>query len=154
VQTNGNDLRRRHVGELVGRLGADVGTLVRQELDLARAELAESVEQAKADVTETAKQAGAGAAMFGAAAVAGVLALGALTAAVIIALARVIPADVAAAVVMIAWGLVAAAAALRGRDAVRDARKPQPAQYVPRNTIETLKEDVEWAKTRGRSDAR
>jgi putative superfamily III holin-X len=154
VIRNGSDLRRRHIGELVSRLGTEAGTLVRQEMDLARAELAEGLERAKADLAQTGKQAGAGAAMFGVAGAAGLAALGALTACLVLAVNRVLPADVAALVVAAAWALVAAALALRGRDKVKAARGMEPPKYVPRQTIETFKEDVEWAKTRGRSDAR
>jgi hypothetical protein len=41
---------------------------------------------------------------------------------------------------------VAAVLALRGRDRVKQAVPP-----VPEQTIETVKEDVQWAKTRTRS---
>jgi hypothetical protein len=151
---DGNDLRRRHVGELVSRLGSDAGTLVRLELELARAELAEGLEQAKADLAQTGKQAGAGAAAFGGAGAAALLALGALTACLVLVLQRALPGDAAALVVAVGWGLVAAALALLGRNKVKAARGLEPPKYMPRQTIETVKEDVEWVKTRGRSDTR
>jgi hypothetical protein len=154
VLRNGSDLRRRHIGELVSRLGTEAGTLVSQEMELARAELAEGLEKAKADLAQTGKQAGAGAAMFGAAGAAALCALGALTACFVLALHRVLPADVAAVVVAVAWALVGLVLALRGRDRVQSARGLDPPKYMPHHTMETVKEDVEWAKTRGRSDAR
>jgi hypothetical protein len=52
------------VGELVGRIGNDLSTLVRQEVELA-----------KAEVRESAKKAGKGAGMFGGAALAGYMVL-------------------------------------------------------------------------------
>ena len=193
-----SDLRGRHIAELVGQLGQETGTLVRQELQLARAEVRERVEeirdelnqtvavarrettekldQAKADMAERGRAAGIGFAMFGAAGAATLLALGALTAAAILLLHRWLAGDLAALVVAVAWALVAAAAGLRGRDKVQVATQLQPGRYLPRltferfredirrlgdvdrlkpeQTIETVKEDVEWAKTRGRSDAR
>lgn len=197
--THSGALREKHIGELIGELGSETGTLVRQEMALARAELtqhvdalraelAEGVEaartdtarkldQAKADLSRSGKQAGIGIGMFGAAGVAAVLALGALTACLILLLNRWLATDLAALIVALAWALVAGAVALRGRDSVREAgASVHPADYVPRaglsaasghlkaavqpqellpeQTIETLKEDVEWAKTRGRSDAR
>jgi hypothetical protein len=52
------------VGELVGRIGNDLATLLRQEVELA-----------KAEVRESAKKAGKGAGMFGGAALAGYMVL-------------------------------------------------------------------------------
>jgi hypothetical protein len=140
-------LRRKHLAELLGRLGSEAGTLMQQELALARAEMAEKLEQAKAELAEQGKKAGAGAGMFGAATVAALLALGAVTAALVLLLDRWLATDLAALIVALAWALVAAAAALRGRDKVREVGGINAADYVPRETIETVKEDVEWAKT-------
>jgi hypothetical protein len=198
VSQNGSELRDRHVGALMSQLAADTSTLVRQELQLARAELterldavrsevgeamqlartesAQKLDQAKADLAGKGKQAGIGAGMFGAAGVAALLALGSLTACLILLLDRWLAPEAAAAILALAWALVAAAAALRGRDKVHEAGGLDPSRYLPEqtiatvksdlrkvadpkqampeHTIETLKEDVEWAKTRGRSDAR
>jgi hypothetical protein len=41
------------------------------------------------------------------------------------------------------WGVVAAVLALRGREEMREMGKP-----VPEQTIETVKEDVQWLKHR------
>ena len=158
MTTNGNggtrdSLRQKHLSELLGRLGSDAGTLVRQEMALARAEIAAAVEDAKAELADKGKKAGAGAGMFGVAGAAALLALGTLTAALVLVLDRALPADLAALIVGLAWAVVAAAAALRGRDKVRDIGPIETAGLIPRQTIETVKEDVEWAKTPRRSAA-
>jgi hypothetical protein len=198
LAVNGTALRERHLGELVSQLASEAGTLVRLELDLARAEmqeridavrteLGETVELARGETTEqlerlradagaSARKAASAAGMFGAAGIGALLALGGLTACLVLLLNRFMPADLAAAVVALAWGLVAAASALHGRDALRDAGGIDLGSYLPRmaiaavkddiaqagnakqalpeQTIETVKEDVQWAKTRGKSDTR
>jgi uncharacterized membrane protein YqjE len=134
-----SDLRDERVGELVKRLAAETNTLVHQEIELAKAEL-----------TEKGRTAGRGAAMFGGAGVVGLLALGALTACFIALLATAIDhVWLAALIVAVVYGAIAAVLALRARDRVRAAAPPAPEQ-----TIESVKEDVEWAKTRTRSAAR
>ena len=130
------DLRERPLGELLRQLSEETTRLVRQELELAKAELAQKT-----------KQAGAGAGLFGAAGAIGFLALAALTTCFILALDAVMPAWLAALVVALAYGAVAAVLAMRGRNKVRQAVPP-----VPEQTVETVKEDVAWAKTRMRSD--
>jgi Putative Actinobacterial Holin-X, holin superfamily III len=130
------NLRERPLGELLKQLSDDTTRLVRQELELAKAEL-----------TQKGRQAGAGAGLFGAAGAIGFLALAALTTCFILALDAVMPAWLAALIVAVAYGAVAAVLALRGRDKVKQAVPP-----VPEQTIETVKEDVEWAKTQMRSD--
>jgi hypothetical protein len=134
----GDDLRERPLGELLRMLSQETTTLVKQELDLA-----------KAEVQQKGKQAGVGAGFLGGAGVAALLALGALTACIILALANVMPDWLAALIVAALWGAVAAFLGLRGRDKVKDAAPP-----VPEQTAETLKEDVEWAKARMKSDNR
>jgi MFS family permease len=126
-----DDLRDRPIGDLVKQLAGQTSTLVRQEIDLAKAEL-----------TEKGRVAGQGAGMFGSAAVVGLLAAGALTACLILALSKAVPGWLAALIVALVLGAVAAVLALQGRDRVRAARPP-----VPEQTVETVKEDVEWAKS-------
>jgi hypothetical protein len=130
-QTPHDELRERPIGDLVKQLAGQTSTLVRQELDLAKAEMSQ-----KASI------AGKGAGLLGGAAVAGLLAAGALTAWLILALAEVIPAWLAALLVALALGALAAVLALQGRNRIRAATPP-----VPEQTVETVKEDVEWAKT-------
>jgi len=135
----GHDLREESIAELVKRLADQTNTLVKQEIELAKAEL-----------TEKSKIAGAGAGMLGAAALVGLLALGALTAGLIALLATAIDHTwIAALIVALVYAAVAAVLALRGRDRIRAATPP-----APEKTIESVKEDVEWAKTRTRSATR
>jgi uncharacterized membrane protein YqjE len=132
------ELREQSLPDLVKRLAGETSTLVRQEIDLA-----------KAEVSEKGKQAGAAAGILGAAAVTGLLALGALTALLIIVLDLFLPLWLAALIVTLLWAAVAGVLAARGRAKLREAQPP-----VPEQTVETVKEDVEWAKTQTRSERR
>jgi uncharacterized membrane protein YqjE len=129
------DLRERPAGELLKDLSQQTGTLVRQELELAKAELAEK-----------GKQMGAGAGLLVGAAVVVLLALGALTAGLIALLATAIDTWLAAVIVFVVYAALAGALAMAGRARIQKAAPPAPEQ-----TIETVKEDVQWAKTRARS---
>jgi uncharacterized membrane protein YqjE len=132
VATNGsNDLREQPIGELLKQLSQETTTLVRQELELAKAEMAEK-----------GKQAGKGAGMFGGAGVVGFLALGALTAALILALDTGMKAWLAALIVGLVYAAIAGVLALTGKKEVQQATPP-----VPEQTVESVKEDVQWAKT-------
>jgi uncharacterized membrane protein YqjE len=117
-------------GELLKRFSEDATTLIRKEVELAKAELAEK-----------GRQAGKGAAMLGGAGLFGVTAFGALTAFLILVLAEAMDAWLAALIVAAVYGAITAVLALQGKQKVEEAAPPQPEQ-----TIETLKEDVEWAK--------
>ena len=127
--TRENDLRERPIGELVKDLSAQTSTLVRQEIALARAE-----------VQEKGKLAGKGAGMLGGAAAAALLALGALSAALITLLDDAMPTWVAALIVMVLWAIVAGVLAKAGQNALKRATPPAP------QTVETVKEDIQWAK--------
>ena len=126
------ELRERPISDLVKQLANQTSTLVRQEIDLAKAEMSQ-----KAGV------AGKGAGLLGGAAVVGLLAAGALTACLILVLSKAMDAWLAALIVTVVFGAVAAFLGLAGRNKVRAATPP-----VPEQTVETVKEDVEWAKTR------
>lgn len=128
----GEDLRDKTLGELLGQLSQETATLVRQEVELA-----------KAEVGQKAKAGGAAAGMFGGAAFAALLAAGTFTAFLILVLAEAMPAWVAALVITLVYASAAAFLALRGKERVKDMTPP-----VPEQTVETLKEDVEWAKSR------
>ena len=128
-------LRDASFGELFKRLSSDLTILMRQELELFRVEMTQKTK-------ETGKRVGQGAGMLSGAAVSGLMALGALSATVILLLALVIPAWSAALVVTIAWGIAAAIMAMRGKRELETATAP-----VPTQTIQTLKEDMEWAKS-------
>ena len=133
-----SDLRERPIGELLKQLAQETSTLVRQELDLAKAEM-----------TQKGRRAGPGIGMVGGAGVASLLALAALTAFFILALDGAMPNWLAALIVALVYGAVAAVLYLKGKERVEDAGSP-----VPEQTMETLKEDVEWAKTQTGSGRR
>jgi uncharacterized membrane protein YqjE len=133
-----DDLRDRSLGELLKQLSQETTRLVHQELELAKAEL-----------TQKGKQAGAGAGLFGGAGALGLAALGALTACFILALNAVMPAWLAALIVAVVYGIIAFVLVKQGQAKIKAAGPP-----VPEQTIETVKEDVEWAKTQTRSAKR
>jgi uncharacterized membrane protein YqjE len=128
----------RPVGELMSELAEQTSTLVRQELALARAEL-----------TEKGRTAGVGMGLIGGGGGLALFAFGALTASVILLLDQAMAAWLAALVVAVLYAAVAAALALRGKERIEESTPP-----VPEQTIETLKEDLEWAKTQTRSGTR
>ena len=128
-----SDLRQEPIGELLKRLSNETTQLIRQEL-------------AKAELAEKGKTAGQGAGMFGAAGVTALLSLGALTACLILALNHAVADWLAALIVAAVWTAAAGVLALRGRDKVQEASPP-----IPEQTVETVKEDVQWAKTQRQS---
>ena len=130
-------LRDRGIGELIQDLASQTSTLVRQEIQLAQAE-----------VTQKGKTAGKGAGMLAAAGVFGLLSLIALTFALIWLLDKAMDAWIAAVIVMALWAVVAAVLAKAGQKALQDATPPAP------QTVETVKEDIQWAKTQTGSAAR
>jgi uncharacterized membrane protein YqjE len=123
------DPRERGIGELVKDLASQTSTLVRQEIQLAQAE-----------VTQKGKVAGKGAGLLAGAGVFGLLALGALTAALIALLDKAMATWVAALIVMALWAIVALALAKAGQKSLQKATPPAP------QTVETVKEDIQWAK--------
>ena len=134
VPTDRSDaaLNDRSIAELLGRLSEQTAALVRQELDLARAEL-----------TTKGKQAGVGAGMFGGAGLFGLYALGALTACLILALATAMDGWLAALIVAAVYGAIAGVLALTGKNRVKQGVPP-----VPEQTVETVREDVDVARRR------
>jgi Putative Actinobacterial Holin-X, holin superfamily III len=139
-EMNGHHTEEERLAELpmaalLRRLSDQTSLLVREEVALAKAELAEK-----------GRHAGKGAGMFGAAGSFGFYAFGALTAAAILALDLILPGWLAATIVGVAYALIAGIAALAGR---RQLRQAGPA--VPEQTVETLKEDVRWTKARAQA---
>ena len=130
-----NDLRDRGTGELLKELSDHTTTLVRKEIELAKAELGEK-----------GKKAGQGAGMFGGAGVFGLFAFAALTTAIIAALDSAMELWLAALIVAVVYGAIAGVLALQGRTKVQEAGPP-----VPEQATESVKEDVEWARTQARS---
>jgi uncharacterized membrane protein YqjE len=137
-QQGGNAMRERPIGELFKQLSEETSSLIRQELELARAEL-----------KEKRREAGKGAGLLGGAGLVGLLAAGAVTACVILLLDKAVAAWVAALIVAVVYGAIAGVLARRGKERVQAATPPAPEQ-----TVEAVKEDVEWAKTRARSATR
>src|SRR4051812_14589231 len=134
----GGDLRDAGIGDLLKQLSQETTTLVRQELELAKAEM-----------SVKAKEGGKGAGFLGGGAVAGLLTLGALTATLIGLLDTFMKFWLAALIVTILWGAVAAVLALQGKNKLQEATPP-----VPEQTQDSVKEDVAWAKTRAKSAAK
>jgi hypothetical protein len=130
-----NELRERPLGEVAKDLTSDLSLLVRQEIELAKAEM-----------TEKGRTAAPGLGMLGGAGIVGLCAAGALTATLVLLFSLFLPDWTAALVVGSALAAVAYGLVRQGKERVADAGSPLPEQ-----TIETVKEDVEWAKTRASS---
>jgi hypothetical protein len=120
----------RSVGEIVGDISQDMSTLIKQEMDLAKAEMKQEVAKL-----------GKGAGMFGGAGLAGHFTLFFLSFALTYLLDNWMPVELAALIVGVLWGIVAAVLAARGRQEIKQANPQLP------TTQQTLKEDVQWAKT-------
>ena len=126
----GGDLRERSVPDLLKQLSTETSTLVKQELDLAKAEL-----------SQQGKRAGLGAGFIGGGALFGLGAFGAFTAMLIALLGLAMDTWIAALIVTVVYGAIAAVLALRGKSKIQEATPPAE------QTVETLKEDARWAKT-------
>lgn len=113
---------------------SDIATLIRHDIDLAKAELAEK-----------AKSAAVGAGMFSVSAMTGFITLGCLTALVAALLALVLPVWAALLIVTVVWGAATAVLALLGKRKIDDATP-----FVPEQTIADIKEDVAWARQRAK----
>jgi MFS family permease len=125
----------RPVAELVRQLSDQTTTLVRQEIELAKAEM-----------TAKGKQVGIGAGAFGAAGLVGLYAVGAITACLILALSTAVAGWLAALIVGVVYAAIAGILALVGKKKTQAGAPP-----VPERAISSTKEDVEWAKTRAKT---
>jgi hypothetical protein len=128
-------LRERPLGEVAQDLTRDLSLLVRQEVELAKSEMAKK-----------GRVAAPGLGMIGGAGVVALMAAGALTAFLILALSIVLDEWLSALIVGVVLAGAAYVLAKQGKERVEEAGPPLPEQ-----TIETVKEDVEWAKTRATS---
>lgn len=124
-----NSLGDATTGELVTRLSQETSRLVRDELRLAQAELA-----------ETGKRAGIGAGLFSTAGILALYGFGALIAAIILALALALPPWLAAVIVAVVLFVCAGIAAFVGKKQV------QQISPKPERTVETVKADVDAVK--------
>lgn len=125
----------RPIGELVRDLSQQTSTLVRKEVELARAEL-----------TEKGRHMGAGAGMFSAAGLLAMLASAAITAGLVALVATAVAVWLAAFIVAAAYVAIAGALALTGTKQVKQATPP-----IPEQATESVKEDVAWTKIRARA---
>jgi Putative Actinobacterial Holin-X, holin superfamily III len=125
----------RPIPDLMKQLADETTTLVRQELELFKTEM-----------SEKGKRAGIGVGMLGGGGLVALYALAALTTCVIAGLSLAIPVWAAALMVAVVYGALAGFLAITGKTKVQQALPPAPEQ-----TAETVKEDIEWAKTRAAS---
>jgi uncharacterized membrane protein YqjE len=128
-------MEEQSTAELLRQLSEQTTKLVRQEIDLAKAEL-----------TEKGKKAGIGAGMFGGAGALAFYAFGALTACLVLALATAVDGWLAALIVAVVYGAAAGVLALTGKQKVMEATPP-----VPEQAVDSTKEDVKWVKTRAKA---
>ena len=135
VRAPNGDGEDRSMSDLLRALSEQTTTLVRQEIELAKAEM-----------TAKGKQLGVGVGAFGGAAVVGIYAFGALTACFILALSTLVDGWLAALIVALVYAAVAGVHALVGKKKTQAGAPP-----VPERAITSTKEDVEWAKTRAKS---
>jgi len=120
----------RSTSQLLSDIGGQAGALIRQEIELAKLETKEQLTRAsKAGV------------MFGAAGVAAFMALVLVSFAAAWGLAAVLPDGLAFLIVGIVYAVVAASLLSVGR------KKAAEVDLVPQQTVQTLKEDAQWAKT-------
>jgi hypothetical protein len=126
---HGTDLSDTSIGELMGEIAADLSSLMRQEVELAKAEV-------KAEVSKAGKAAG----MLGGAGFAGymVLLLGSFT--IAYAIGDRIGFGWGTLIVTLVWAVVAAVLAVLGR------KKVSTINPKPELTTESIKEDVQWAR--------
>jgi hypothetical protein len=118
------------LGTLVSQLGTQLPDLIRSELRLAQAEVAEK-----------GKRAGIGLGMFSAAGLLGFFGIGVLLAACVLLLDLVLPAWAAALIVAAVLFAAAGIAALMGKKKVAEAGAPKPER-----AIEGIKQDVATVK--------
>ena len=126
------------VPELVRQLSDQTTLLARQEVALAKVELAEK-----------GKRAGVGAGMFGGAGLVGAYAVGAFVAAAILGLATAVDGWLAAVIVGLVLAAVAGVLALVGKNKVQEATPP-----LPEEAISSSKQDVETVKARAQEGRR
>jgi membrane protein len=126
------DMRDQSIGELVQNLSQQTATLVRQEMQLAQAEL-----------KEKGKKAGIGVGLFGAAGVVALYAAGAAVAGIVLLIAQSVATWIAAFITAAGLAVVAGGIALAGKSQVEQATPPKPDA-----AIESVQADVNEIKER------
>jgi hypothetical protein len=119
----------RSVGELLSAVTSDLQTLFRQEVELAKTEV-------RGEATKAGKAAG----MYGGAGFGGYMVALFLSLAAVFGLANVMDTGWAALIVAAAWAVIAAVLYVMGRSRMQQVN-PKPEQ-----TVESLKEDAQWAR--------
>lgn len=120
----------RPIPELLQKLASETSLLIRQEIDLARAETLGTLRKARRPAMS-----------FGVAGIFAIGAFGALTALLIAAIAVALPVWLSALIVTVIYACVAGAGVAAGRTALKQIGSP-----VPKQTIQTIKEDVATVK--------
>jgi uncharacterized membrane protein YqjE len=125
----GTQHRDESIGNLISQVAGDVSTLFRQEVALAKAEL-----------KEEAAKAGKAGGMLAGAGFAGYMVAVLLSLALVLALGDVMPDGWAAVIVAVLWAIVGGVLYAVGRKRMKDV------DPVPRQTVETLREDAQWVR--------
>ncbi len=130
------------VGQLIGEVTRDLSTLMRQELELAKAELRADANRATDEVKAQAGKAGKGAGMLAGAGVAGLMLAVFLSCALWWALENVMDAGLAALIVAVLWGIIAAVLYSVGRKTLKtiDFTRLKQINPKPEQTVETLQQ--------------
>jgi len=128
----------RSIAELTKELLRNVSELVRREIELAKLEM-----------TEKARRLTVGIALVAVGGVVLLAMLGALTATAILALATTLDAWLAALIVTVVAGALGAVVLLLGVKSLKRGAPP-----VPDQTVDSVKEDIAWVKTRAKSGTR
>lgn len=125
-----NEASGKSLGQLLGDLARETSTLVHQEVQLAKTEITEKV-------TSAVK----GSALLVVAATTGFVAFQVVVAAAVLALAQTLSPPLAALVVAAVLLVVTGVFAFLGLKAMK-----KGTDVVPHKTVETLKQDAQWAK--------
>jgi hypothetical protein len=128
-EPNGRPINDQSIGSLIGEVTEDISKLFRQEVALAKAEL-------KEEATKAGKAGG----MLAGAGFAGYMVAVLLSLALVFALDAVMPLGWAAVIVAVLWAVVGGVLYTMGRKRMKDV------DPVPRQTVETLKEDAQWVR--------
>ncbi|MGE4425954.1 MAG: phage holin family protein [Solirubrobacteraceae bacterium] len=136
MNSQDEDLRQQSVAELVQRLATQTQTLVRQELQLAQAEM-----------RQKGRQAGLGVGMFGGSGLLVLFGLGALVTAAILALATAVSPWLAALIVAVVLFAVAGGLALTGKHELDEATPPTPERAIDegRNAVDEIRTNARHA---------
>ena len=122
-------------GDIIGDVSDGLSQLFRQEVELAKSEL-------RAEASKAGKAAG----IFGGAALAAWLTAIMLSFALAFGLGNVMDLGWAALIVAVLWAVIAAVLFVVARGKAKDVSP------MPRQTVETLKEDAQWLKNPTRSE--